>query len=190
MIIHPDTRVQIDIRVIEQPDRKTTQSMLYFQFRFMEWTPEALEHQDDRYGTIPFGYVAGYLEDEIVGVVNLHKRRIRYGKRNLMLGGLGGVCTHRKHRRKGIAVRLLIESMKVLRKNACDVAFLCTDLTKLRSLYAQVGFVPLNRTYKATGLSGRAYYSDGGMIAPVCSKSLFNRLVGDSGAFDLQGQDW
>lgn len=164
--------------------------MLYFQFRFMEWTPEALEYQDDRYGTIPFGYVVGYLEHEVVGTVNLHKRRIHYENRNLLLGGLGGVCTHLKHRRRGIALQLLTESMNALKKNSCDVAFLCTDIKKLGSLYAQLGFVPLNRTYKATGISRETYYSEGGMIAPVCSKSLFNRLRKDSGVFDLQGQDW
>jgi len=185
-----NTQTRMDIRVIEKPNRKITQSVLYFQFRFMEWTPEAVEYQDDRYGTIPFGYVVGYLDHEIVGVINLHKRRIEYRKRNLLLGGLGGVCTHLKHRQKGIASHLLIESMSALKRNNCDVAFLCTDLKKLGSLYAQVGFVPLNRAYKATGISGRTYYSEGGMIAPVCSNKIFNRLIEASEVFDLQGQDW
>ena len=59
------------IKVIINPDRKITQSVLYFQSRFMGWTKEDMKDQDDRYGSLPLAYVIAYERKEIVGVINL-----------------------------------------------------------------------------------------------------------------------
>ena len=178
------------IKIITNPDRKITQSVLYFQFHFMGWISEELVDQDDRYGSIPFGYVVGYKDYQIVGVLNLHKRKIQIETQDVLLGGFGGVCTHSNFRRQGIATKLLQSGMEALEDAGCDIAFLCTDLDSLVSLYAQVGFVPLNRTYKATGASGRIYTDEDGMIAPVKSHKIFKQALKMKGVFDLQGQNW
>jgi len=156
----------------------------------MNWTPRELRYQDDRYGTVPFGYVISYKDNEIVGVLNLHTRKIKTKTQDIVLGGLGGMCTHSKFRRQGIATQLLKRGMKVLEDNKCDIAFLCTDLKTLAPLYARVGFVPLNRKYKATGATGKIYTDEEGMIAPVNSKTIFRQVLENTEPFDLQGQDW
>jgi predicted acetyltransferase len=180
----------MEIKIIKKPNRKITQTVLYFQFRFMGATPEIKEYQDDRFGSLPFGYVIVYDGGQIIGVLNLLKRNIKFKEQNITLGGVGGVCTHIEFRRQGIARKLLQEGMKMLKKNKCDIAFLNTDPKKLGSLYGKFGFVPLPRRYKASGASGKVYLSEAGMIAPICSKKIFELVLKDTEVFDLQGQDW
>ena len=108
----------------------------------------------------------------------------------LILGGFGGVCTHSEFRRKGIARKLLQKGMGVLKDNKCDIAFLNSDPKRLAFLYEKIGFVPLQREYRATGESGKIYLSKSGMIAPVCSQKIFESVLKDNEVFDLQGQDW
>jgi ribosomal protein S18 acetylase RimI-like enzyme len=180
----------MEIKIINRPNRKITQTVLYFQFRFMGATPEVMEIQDDRFGSLPFGYVIGYEGDLIIGVTNLLKRNIKFKEQDITLGGFGGVCTHSEFRRQGIATKLLKEGMKILKDNKCGIAFLNTDPNRLASLYNKIGFVPLQREYKATGASGKIYLGKSGMIAPVCSKKIFKLVLKDTDVFDLQGQDW
>lgn len=180
----------MNIKIFEKPDLKITRSILYFQFRFMEFASEELEYEEDLYGTLPLGYVVAYQNNEIIGVINLYKREITYNNKKLILGGIGYVCTHSKHRRKGVATQLLEKGIITLEKNKCDIAFLNLDEKKLASLYSKIGFVPLNRNFKATGMSGKVYYNDGGMIAPICSNEMFIQVINDVEVFDLQGQCW
>ncbi len=178
------------ISIITQPDRKISQSVLYFQFRFMGWTQADLEYQDDKYGRLPFGYVIGYQNERMIGVINLLKRKIKFKQSEILLGGIGGVCTHAKFRHQGIASQLLQQAMKALKKAGCDIVFLCTDLDPSSTLYTRLGFVPLGRPYKATGASGKIYTDNDGLIAPVNSQEIFNQVLQDSQIFDLQGQNW
>ena len=188
MLNKDNEKVSVDI--ILQPSIKTVQSIMYFQFRFMAWTPADMEEQDDRYGSEPFGYITAKVDNQLIGVTNLLKRSIKFHNQNILLGGFGGVCVHKDFRRQGFALKMLQAGIKELNKQNCDVAFLCTDLDLLSSLYSQVGFLPLNRQYKATGESGKVYFDKGGMIALVKSKDIFDRVLADSATFDLQGQDW
>lgn len=178
------------IKIVEHPDRKITQSVLFFQVRFMELLPKEAEYQDDRFGSLPFGYVIGYQNKEMVGVVNLLKRRIKFNKQSILVGGFGGVAVHSKFRRQGIATVLLQQSLQTLKKHKCDIAFLNTDLKKLLKLYANIGFVPLKRKYQAIGASGKIYYGKGGMIVPIMSKKIFNEVLRAKEVFNLHGQDW
>ncbi len=178
------------VKIINKPNRKITQTVLYFQSRFMGATPKIMEIQDDRFGSLPFGYAIGYEGDQIIGVTNLLKRSIKFKEQNITLGGFGGVCTHHEFRRQGVAKKLLKEGMKILKDNKCDIAFLNTDPGRLASLYNRVGFVPLQREYRASGASGKIYLSKLGVIAPVCSKKIFKLVLNDTDVFDLQGQDW
>lgn len=180
----------MEIKIINRPNRKITQTVLYFQFRFMGATPELKEYQDDRFGSLPFSYVIAYDGNRIIGTLNILKRKIKFRKQKIILGGFGGVCTHTEFRRQGIAQKLLEEGIKILINNKCDIAFLNTDPKRLGSLYGKFGFVPLPRKYKATGASGKIYLSQAGMIAPVCSKKIFDLVLKDTEVFDLQGQDW
>jgi predicted acetyltransferase len=180
----------IKISICKKPDRKITQTVLYFQFRFVEWSKDDMEFQDDQYGSLPYAYVLAYDNDKLVGVINLIKRKINFKKTEVLLGGVGGVCVHSDYRRKGIAKKLLVKAMENLKTTGVDVAYLCTDVDKLGDLYKIVGFKPINRPYVATGLSGKKYEDTGGMLANVNSDEKFKLIMEDADKFDLQGQDW
>lgn len=145
---------------------------------------------DERYGSEPFGYVVAELAGNLVGTVNILKRDITFAGTSIKLGGIGGVCVHEKHLRKGIATAMLQLAMTELKKTDCDIAYLCTDLASLSGLYGRVGFKALNRQSVSTGTSGKRYPAEDGMIAPVNSQEKFDLVMNSGEVFDLQGNDW
>lgn len=175
------------VKVVKNPDRKITQEILLFQFQFMGWKPEDMEMQRDRWSSLPFGYVLGYVGSELIGTVNLIKRDIIFNGKKIILGGIGGVCVHKSHRKKGYSKALLKIAMSELKKEKCDIAFLDTELN---NFYEKFGFCKLPSKYVAIGKSGKQYFDDSGMIAPVSSKSVFNFVFKSNLVFDLCGLDW
>ena len=178
----------MEIKITTNPSARIRQKTL--DFELTESKLSRTKEHEDRYETMPFGYVLGYDNKRIIGVIRLFKRKIKLGKDKILLGGVGNVRTCLEHRRQGIATKLLKSAMKVLKDIDCDVVFLCTNIKKLGPLYAQFGFTPLNRTHKATGESGKIYRSKEGMIAPIKSKRIFKEILEDKKEFDIQGQDW
>jgi len=156
----------------------------------MGWEKEDLLEMEERYGAVPFGYVVAEDNGHLVGVGNLHERDIVFEGVTVKLGGLGGGCVHENYRHQGIATRLLELRMDELRKRNCDVAYLCTNIEKLETLFAAVGFKPLGKDTITTGKSGRKYYSRDGMIAPLLSQRIFDLIMNESSPLDLQGSDW
>jgi predicted acetyltransferase len=185
-----EQKLSFETSAVLQPDQTTIDAVNKFQLQFMGWSEDDLLTQDDRYGTKPQGYVVGYENNKIIGVVNLLKRTINFKNKNITLGGFGGVCVDLKHRRQGVALNLLTKGIEELKKMNCDIAFLCTNIPKLGPLYSKVGFVPLNKNYKATALSGKIYLDKSGMIAPINSPEIFKEVLNSTNTFDLQGQDW
>ena len=179
----------MEVKTITNPDRAITLRVAYFQFRFMGWDPEDIDELDDRYGSLPFGYCIAYENDQIVGVGNILKRSIEYKGKSILLGGLGGGCTHEEYRERGVSTAVTQARLECLKQEGCDVAFLCTS-EHLIDHYTKLGFTPLNTKYKATGISGKVYLGEGGMIAPVCSQKVFEERMDSKEVFDLQGQDW
>lgn len=132
---------------------------------------------EEKYFSVPHAILLAYENDDIVGRIYLHKREIKLGKNTILLGGIGGVCTHKDKRHQGMATLMLEKSMDVLRKWKCDVAYLCTNIDKLGKLYTNVGFVPLNKKYTFRGKSGKLYEENSGMIAEVNSAELFDEIM-------------
>lgn len=126
----------------------------------------------------------------MIGSIGLYARSIIFLDKEILLGGIGGVCTHRNFRKRGIAKKMLEKSAKLLKDKNCDIALLATDINKLGKLYESIGFVPLNRKFVVTGKSGKKYYDEGGMIAPVASMEKFNLVLNSQEVFNIQGQDW
>lgn len=72
----------------------------------------------------------------------MYKRQVPYEDSQILLGGIGGVCTDPKYRRKGIASSMLPHAVKALNEESCDIAYLCTDINspwKVK-MYEDVGF--------------------------------------------------
>ena len=127
-----------------------------------------------------FAKVLAYLGEELVGCVSVFKREIEYEGRRMVLGGFGGTCTRADLRRRGIGTRVCRAATNLLREEHCDVAFLAAAPGTER-FYAQFGFGPLGKPYtfvNARGVTKQPDTWDDGMLAPVCSGTLFHHILG------------
>ena len=95
----------------------------------------------------------------IISLQKLYKRTVKYKGKKIILGGLGGLCTIKKRRKKGIGTFLLKIAIKEFQKQKCDVLFLCTDIKdpKLVRLYNKFGFVIMKQPDTFIGKSGKRY---------------------------------
>ncbi len=178
------------IKAIQKPDRKITQSTLYFQFLFMRWEPGSLEVQDDQFGTLPFGYVIAYLDSNIIGTLNLIERNISYADQRFSLGGFGGVCVNVHFRHQGIATKMIQEGCRVLKERNCEVVFIDSEPTE-QELYIKNGFEKLKQDYLITGTSGKKYVmKNRGMVKNLASIEKFKIILDAEQIFDLGGQGW
>lgn len=133
------------------------------------------------------GFVLSFDADELIGAVVILKRRL---KNQLILGGIGGVCVKPRFRRQSVATKMLKIAMINLKKEKCDLVYLCTDVRKLKNLYAAVGFTPLNRPHTFLGKSGKRYTEHDAMIAPVNSPEKFKAVLNDNKPFDIGRGNW
>ena len=136
------------------------------------------------------GYVLSLDDSQIIGAVIILKRRIKFNDADLVLGGIGGVSVRQKYRRQGMATVILKTAMKKLKQEKCDVAYLCTDINKLKNLYAKVGFVPLNRSHTFLGRSGKKYTEHDAMIASVNSIKKFKDVMLGNKSFNIGVGNW
>lgn len=157
-------------------------------------TPEEQAKHEDRYCSNEdiIGHVVALHDDKVFGVIIVLKRNISFQGQEILLGGIGGVCTDKSKRRMGIATMLLKTAMEHLRKNNCDVAYLCADIHNpgMVRLYGQVGFVILNKPHTYLGKSGKRYTDTDGMIAPVSSQEVFMEIMRDKEPFDIGRGNW
>lgn len=131
-------------------------------------------------GSIPIGHAA------------VLKRSILYKGRPILLGGVGGMCVAPKKRKHGIGKSILETAMEELRRDQCDITYLCTDPRNkwLVDFYASVGFVPLRRPHTYLGVSGKRYSDTDGMVAPVCSMEKFNLVKKSRTQLDIGRGNW
>lgn len=171
---------------------KKIDNLLELCFSQKERTPEQKAEHDDKYCSKKDRIGISFSENkgEIVGVVILLKRNLRYRGKQLILGGIGGVCVNENYRRKGLASNLLKIAVEKLKDEKCDLVYLCTDTDKLANLYKPFGFKKLETQYTYLGKSGKRYYEWGGMIAPITSSSLFKQILDNKESFDIGIGNW
>ncbi len=153
-------------------------------------TPEHLALEREKFFSLPRAWILVFEDDQIIGRVLLHKRIIKFHEKDIILGGIGGVCTRQDKRNRGIATRMLKESMKILKSWDCDIAYLCAEIDKTGSLYGQVGFFPLNRPYIFYGQSGKLHEQSNGMIAPINSRDIFEEVLHSKEKLHLGNGNW
>ena len=120
----------------------------------------------------------------------MHKRIITFHEKDIVLGGIGGVCTCRDKRHRGIATKMLVRGMQILKEWDCDIAYLCAEIEKTGPLYGRAGFVPLNKSYTFYGRSGKLHEQKNGMIAPVSSPEIFEEVQHSEEKLHLGKGNW
>ncbi len=154
-----------------------------------ERTPENLAAEEERFCSRPKAWLLVFEGDRIIGGTKLYRRKVVFNNREVILGGVGSVCTRTDKRNQGIATSMLKEAVKILKKWECDIAYLCANI-EMRSFYGQVGFVPLNKPYTYYGRSGKLYEGHKGMIAPLNSSSIFEEVLSTKHKLHLGKGDW
>lgn len=155
-----------------------------------EKTPEGQAELREKFFSQPKAYLLAFEQDEIIGTILLHRRRVKHKSQVMILGGLGRVCTRKDRRSQGIATMMLEEAVKILKTWKCDVAYLCANIEKTGPLYEEVGFAPLNKPYTYYGRSGRLYEGTNGMIASINSSRIFKEIIGSKEKFHIGSGNW
>ncbi len=151
---------------------------------------EIQEHEDKFPGIDNYKTLIGTEDGKVAGRVKLFKRTIQFQGEPVVVGGVGGVWTRKANRRKGVASTLLKQAMEILKEDNCDIALLNTNIKKLGALYGAVGFQALGHLYSFVGKSGKSYFEDNAMIAPVNSLDLFYKIAKDSKPLDIGNGSW
>lgn len=138
-----------------------------------------------------FARLFAYIDLEIAGTLELYKRNIRFAEKEIILGGMGGVCVTEGMRRKGIATKMLYKGLEVLKKEKCDIACLNVDLTKnTQKLYEKVGFTLMDRKISYENSRGEIKRENGTMFIPVCSKETCDYVMNSTETFHYGKGYW
>ncbi|OGG29194.1 hypothetical protein A2973_03625 [Candidatus Gottesmanbacteria bacterium RIFCSPLOWO2_01_FULL_49_10] len=142
---------------------------------------------DDR-----IGYVVVEEGNDVIGVVALLRRSILFENMTITLGGIGGLCTRKDKRNKGVGTLLLQKAMEELQRARCDIVYLCTDMTKewMVKFYEKAGFIRIKRGHTYAGKSGKRYRETDGMIAPVRSVEKFQHIAASEKVLDIGRGNW
>jgi predicted GNAT family N-acyltransferase len=155
-----------------------------------ERTPVLLAEEEEKFYSLPKEWLLAFEDEQIIGTIALHKRRIQFDDKDIVLGGIGRVCTRKDRRRQGIANQMLKEAVQTLREWDCDMAFLCANVKQSGDLYAQRGFVLLNKPYTYSGWSGKLHEESNGMIAPLNSIGVFEEVLHSTEKLHLGSGNW
>ena len=138
-----------------------------------------------------FAMLLGLIDNKIVGLVGLFKRNVEFNGKRIVVGGIGGVCTQKNFRRKGIASKLIRRGLQILKDKKCDVACLNTDLSKtVYKLYEKNGFKLMKRKISFEDVNGKIRYDTGAMFIPIGSKKIYNYIMNSKKTFHYGRGYW
>jgi predicted N-acetyltransferase YhbS len=138
-----------------------------------------------------FARVFAYSKIELVGHLRLCKRIVEFEGKNVILGGLGGVCVSQRFRRMKIGTRMMKKGLQILEDEDCDVACLNADFKKTANIfYEKIGFRLMNRQISFEDAHGKTRYDTGTMFIPLCSKEIYNQLMNSEKIFHYGKGYW
>lgn len=125
----------------------------------------------------PVAHVLVFDKRELIGWPGLHLASVVFEQQSLRLGGYG-ICTHPEHRRKGVATTMCERAFAFFREHHSDIAFISVDRKNTPSvlLHKQRGFEFLSQKFSWHNALGELDSDNSGMIAPVCSPTLYSRI--------------
>ena len=153
-------------------------------------TPNLLAEEEEKFYSEPRAWLLAFEKDKVIGTTALHQRKIQFKKQDIILGGIGRVCTRKDRRRQGIAALMLKDAVTTLKSWDCDVAYLCANIKESGALYEQAGFIPLSKSFTYYGRSGKLYEESNGMIAPLTSQSIFKEIIASKQKLHLGPGNW
>lgn len=140
----------------------------------------------------PVKYILTFEEEDIIGIQMIFLRKIIFENKDVLVGGLGGLCVDKRYRGQGIATELLREAIEVFKVLNCDVGMLFTNIKNPRyiKLYGKFGFVIFEREYTFLDKAGKIQTDHSAMITPVRSKEKFNLILNSEEILHLGKGEW
>lgn len=177
---------QVSLVVVEEnrvtPVQKS--EMLRLQIACFSGQATAEEVEED-FSRPSVARVLAYHQSELIACAEVFKRQVEYGGQTIILGGFSP-CTREDWRGQGFGTRVCRAAMDYLQGQGCDIAFLSVDTEReTHPLYERLGFRMLPKPFAYANIRGEVKESDGGMIAPLCSQALFERVLRGDAQFAL-----
>jgi GNAT superfamily N-acetyltransferase len=178
--------MHVDVVVVEEsqiaPEQK--EEMLRLQVACFADQVTAKEVEEDFVSPL-VARVLAYREGALIGCAGVFNREVQYAGQSVVLGRFGP-CTREDLRGRGIGTLVCRAAMDYLRAEGCDIAFLSVDPEReTHALHERLGFKILSQPFTYANLQGELTQSEGGMIAPLCSRELFERVLGGDAPFAL-----
>lgn len=126
----------------------------------------------EKYKVTAWKYLFAKMGDKYVGRVVLDKRNVKLGDKEIACAGIGGLAVSSTFQKKGIGRMLMNQIVEVCKRNSIDLIFLNAG-EDLHRYYEHFGFILYE--YRFTGLSGKEYLEDDGMVL-VLNKNIQSDL--------------
>lgn len=138
-----------------------------------------------------FGLVFASENGAIVGQSELFMRNVLFGGREVILGGIGGVCVTASARNRGMATQIVRKCLGILTERRCDVACLNANVEDYPDgLYHRLGFRVMERKVSFEDVNGRMRYDSGEMFLPLCSNEIFKLIIKSDKTFHMGRGYW
>lgn len=182
-----------DIIIVSIPNKKITNSQ---KREIGQLQKECFGHVDEKeikehFFSIGFAWVLAYHQNELVGILELHKRKRVFDKSKFLLGGVAGICIINSMRKQGVGSKLLKKGLTVLRDAGCDIACMTVDLEKpMYGFYEKFGFKMMEREISFDDIHGKRIYEKGTMFIPIKSTEIYNRIMNSNKTFHYGNGYW
>jgi predicted acetyltransferase len=153
---------------------------IYTHFSNSHWGPESEDPQSvkDHFFDMDKSAVLGEIGGKLISLLYIHYRHSTFNNQPVYFAGIGGVVTHIRYRRQGIATKLLQYTNKLLTKQNVDFSLLTTDISRLGSIYEKAGYKPLGKPYIFITKQGKKAVDTNGMIRTIKNPKLVDLILG------------
>ncbi len=148
--------------------------------------------RDRRYFTPTYRHLFMYDGSTLVSYLRIILRKATFNTKELLIGGVGDVCTHPDYRGKGFSTQLVGEGMELLNGAGADIGILQTDVTKGAKQYRASGFIAMNKSYIVSDIKGclSTRRKESVMIAPIKTPEMVDQIMYSKKRFYVGKGDW
>lgn len=184
------TKKQIEVIPDDKVDTKTRQ--LFFEFEEGCFDEDLSEDRENIYFSTPLAHIVLKKEQEIVSYLRIFKRIVNWGRRDILIGGIGSVSTRQDLRGQGLATVLLVEAMSILKSEKVDFVLLQTEVPIGGRLYSRVGFEPFDKNYSFFDSQGKLHRANASdvMVAPLMNRDLIAEIRDSDKILHIGYGDW
>lgn len=143
-----------------------------------------LDEDDDTAWASVDWHILGWIDDELVGHVDVLRRLVLVREVKVTVAGIGGVVTKATWRGKGLGSRLMREAQRFMREGmAVDFGLLMCDQAMI-SFYESLGWHVVDGPLLYHQPSGQELFEDAVMVYPITEAEF------PEGEIDVQGYPW